>query len=837
MATYKIILIILGISVVLAYSSILLVTWDTLTYQSYGARWLQILVRLQGIIPLGLASIFLIRTFLWPTITFKYRFEKILFIILFFDLIFFIVGWLHNNNWAYLLGDTLKLAALPVIYFTGLAVYRSGVIGKLFKGVFCLFLAVSLFACLLQFWELVFFNRLIVMSAFEFIFPLTFLLVLPRLTLGKRLSLILLIASVILSLKRGNWIALILIIGSIFLAYGSFKLAGRLVRRICGVCLTILIIASLLAIMTPDISKMILGAITYRWQGALLSKVDSFQTRLGEASAVFEQMKVEASSLDWALGFGNGAEWKMSFYSGQGSVGGIGSRPGLIHHIHIAWAAFLLRNGLVGVFLFGWLCFEFLKLSYAKIRQRIFLAQERVYWITIFVCFIVITVTSLTASAFWGDVNLAVVLVLFGYLLRDQELIEGRGFIKKAFIKAAFVNKTGDHGNSEARQEHLGRQVVLINATSIKMGGGLTYLKNYIKEISKINSPFDFVVLKRVSTLLETQGSPCLKIINVSLSNTWCAKAFFNLFGLRKFLRVYRASLLWQMANFTLPFCPCPQVILLRQAQYFSKIFCREIFPLYPFKRKWAFCWRRWLIIYAVKQANLVIVPSRSLVHDFERQTGLGIEKLVVNCYAPPACDKIPIRSRAPNKRIRLLYLTHYGEHKNLATLLKAVVLLDRMLTVNFEVLISIDLTAKLNQYCVTLRQDRVLAQQLAVKRHVKFIGVLPYEKIGPFYQSADIFVWPTLTESFGHPLVEAMAFGLPIIASDILVNREICVDSALYFEPLNPKDLADKIKLAITDIKLRKKLMEKSQERSKLFSWEDHVKRLLSIFQLLIKY
>ena len=64
-------------------------------------------------------------------------------------------------------------------------------------------------------------------------------------------------------------------------------------------------------------------------------------------------------------------------------------------------------------------------------------------------------------------------------------------------------------------------------------------------------------------------------------------------------------------------------------------------------------------------------------------------------------------------------------------------------------------------------------------------LGAVPYSLLHQVYRECDIYVTPAYAESFAHPLVEAMASGLPIVASDLAVHREICQDAAIYFPAL----------------------------------------------------
>jgi len=85
-------------------------------------------------------------------------------------------------------------------------------------------------------------------------------------------------------------------------------------------------------------------------------------------------------------------------------------------------------------------------------------------------------------------------------------------------------------------------------------------------------------------------------------------------------------------------------------------------------------------------------------------------------------------------------------------------------------------------------------------------------------YSNALCFVYPSLYEGFGLPPLEAQACGSPIVISDIPVFKEIYGDSALYFNPLNPYDIADKIDQVINDENLRNMLIEKGFENSKKY-------------------
>ena len=112
------------------------------------------------------------------------------------------------------------------------------------------------------------------------------------------------------------------------------------------------------------------------------------------------------------------------------------------------------------------------------------------------------------------------------------------------------------------------------------------------------------------------------------------------------------------------------------------------------------------------------------------------------------------------------------------------------------------------------------------------FLGNVPYEELPFLYSACMIFVYPSTCESFGMTLVEAMACGAPILASNIEPMTEICATAAIYFDPTNPAAIADAIFKTITDKNVISILKINSLTRAKAFPWENTAIRTLKIFE-----
>ena len=104
----------------------------------------------------------------------------------------------------------------------------------------------------------------------------------------------------------------------------------------------------------------------------------------------------------------------------------------------------------------------------------------------------------------------------------------------------------------------------------------------------------------------------------------------------------------------------------------------------------------------------------------------------------------------------------------------------------------------------------------------------VPHNNIDSELQHHDVLVSTSLAETFGFPLVESMAAGIPVVATDVPIHREICGDAALYFAPEDADDLAKQLMKLNDDADLRATLAQRGQARvSKMYNWSFHLKVL----------
>ncbi len=113
--------------------------------------------------------------------------------------------------------------------------------------------------------------------------------------------------------------------------------------------------------------------------------------------------------------------------------------------------------------------------------------------------------------------------------------------------------------------------------------------------------------------------------------------------------------------------------------------------------------------------------------------------------------------------------------------------------------------------------------------------GYIPQRFLPDIYRGASLFVYPSLYEGFGLPVLEAMASGVPIITSDSNSLPEVAGDAGLFVDPCNVDQLKEGMMELLEDEKKRKELVNRGIARSKLFTWEHCARQTLSVYETVL--
>jgi glycosyltransferase involved in cell wall biosynthesis len=112
---------------------------------------------------------------------------------------------------------------------------------------------------------------------------------------------------------------------------------------------------------------------------------------------------------------------------------------------------------------------------------------------------------------------------------------------------------------------------------------------------------------------------------------------------------------------------------------------------------------------------------------------------------------------------------------------------------------------------------------------HVEYVNE---EDLLLLYNACGLFVYPSIYEGFGLPVIEAMACGTPVACSNVTSLPEVAGEAALYFDPLSVEEMAGAIAKAVQDEKLRDELSRAGRERASTFSWKKAAERMHDVFR-----
>jgi glycosyltransferase involved in cell wall biosynthesis len=378
---------------------------------------------------------------------------------------------------------------------------------------------------------------------------------------------------------------------------------------------------------------------------------------------------------------------------------------------------------------------------------------------------------------------------------------------------------------------------IFMNALAASAGGGLTYVRNVIPQIAARNDAVATVLLDKGLRhefltpsniqFLEWEGSPRPAV------RFWLEQRAVRKFALRS-----GAGVLLSAGNFAVWSSPLPQLLLSRNSLYTSRDFDRDLrargeYLLWLDTRLKAE-FAKW----SIHAADRVVAPSQSFAEELQRWTGKpisaihhGFDRDTFLRDHSPLPDAVRRKLESADDALRLLFVSHYNYYRNFETLIRALPSIRRELAPRpIRLFLTCKLAPGANPGAYRPEKAAALVRQLKLSDEVVELDSVPYSLLHHVYRSADVYVTPAYAESFAHPLVEAMSSGLPVVASDLPVHREICGAAGLYFQRFSPEDLAQRILAVASSSELAGRLRQAGSERASAFSWKEHVDQILSL-------
>jgi glycosyltransferase involved in cell wall biosynthesis len=251
-------------------------------------------------------------------------------------------------------------------------------------------------------------------------------------------------------------------------------------------------------------------------------------------------------------------------------------------------------------------------------------------------------------------------------------------------------------------------------------------------------------------------------------------------------------------------------------------------FERYPgmFPRTWRAMYRMGMRA-AVRRADAILTPSRHTAEDVLSRTKVDPAKLhVVPLAAAPPAREVEVADALGRLKVRAPYLLFVGTiepRKNLVRLVRA-----------YRRVAATGLPHALVLAGPLGWQHEALMRELALEGpgEIVMTGALDPGDLDAVLRAADTFVYPSLYEGFGLPVLEAMARGVPAIVSNTSSLPEVTGDAALGVDPRSIREIAAAIETLCTDVDLAERLAAAGRLRAERFSWDETARRTLEVYE-----
>lgn len=215
---------------------------------------------------------------------------------------------------------------------------------------------------------------------------------------------------------------------------------------------------------------------------------------------------------------------------------------------------------------------------------------------------------------------------------------------------------------------------------------------------------------------------------------------------------------------------------------------------------------------YGVSRDSVTVVP-------------LGVDSTVFKTAAPGAVDDV--LDRHDVGRSYVLAMDIFNLRKNFRAILEGVSRLPEALRSSLAIVALGQPRATATQY-----DPGAIAASLGIAHNLRILGDVALEDLIALYSGAAAFVYPSVYEGFGMPVLEAMACGCPVITSNVSSLPEVAGDAALLVSPSASDEIAAALRRLLTDSPERERLVRLGFERAGLFTWEKTARSMLEVFE-----
>jgi glycosyltransferase involved in cell wall biosynthesis len=358
------------------------------------------------------------------------------------------------------------------------------------------------------------------------------------------------------------------------------------------------------------------------------------------------------------------------------------------------------------------------------------------------------------------------------------------------------------------------------------VGGSEIVARNLLREIARLEPELGMVVYCGREALdslrAEPFGERCEFHVSPAPSANKPARVAAELTWLPWRARRDRLELLHSLGTTSPPWCPVPSVVSVLDVIYHH---FPETFP------RAAQLGLRLVVPAGAKRADRVLAISEAGKRETAETLGIDPDRITAihlgfgfGGEEPEVTPATELRGRhALGDAPLVLTVSSSLRHKNLDRLLQAFAALEGQDDARLVVV------GHAGRDQEALRER---AAALGIVDRVVFTGWIEDTDLEGFYAAASVFVYPTLMEGFGMPVLEAMRREVPVACSNVSALPEVAGDAAEYFDPYDVDSIAAALRRLLESPERRAELVARGREQCRRFTWEDTARRTLAVYR-----
>ncbi len=347
-------------------------------------------------------------------------------------------------------------------------------------------------------------------------------------------------------------------------------------------------------------------------------------------------------------------------------------------------------------------------------------------------------------------------------------------------------------------------------------------LKAMLERNKQVNSPDNFVVFYNSNNVniddLEVLENLGAELMEANFRHYSLGEQFFFPRLLNKY-------------NFDLVHFPNFNVPIFYKGKYVVTIHDMVHHQLSGHKksRYYKFLAYKYIIAQAAKRSEAIFTVTEAAKKSITQLLSVESDKVIVTYEAPGQIIKNPgdFTKLKETYLIKGPYLLFVGSLERKKNIINLCLGFDKLIS-KYHYDLDLVLLGKVDPYYPEVKEQALTIQN---SNHLIFTGYVNNIDQANFYQNAFGFITASMHEGFGLPGLEAMQYGIPVLASNIEVFNEVYDNAAIYFDGLNPDDIADKIQLLVSDQPFYESMQKKGLKRASLFSWERAADQTLKVY------